>query len=565
MVKLTMMTVGMQKRIALVLFLLIALSYQAFSQIAPNKYFIQFTDKNNSSYSLDHPEAFLTARALTRRQAHGIAVEENDIPVNSTYVQEVIKYGAHVLTRSRWMNGVTIFSNDTAAIDSIENLPFVKRTISFKEGVHKQKVFFKNETSHKRPPTHYKTTSVTEKEYGAALTQIKQIDGIPLQQKGFRGQGMVIAILDAGYTDVPTQALFDSLRDEGRLLGTKNFVLPGGSVYVHYHGRMVLSCMAADIPGEMIGTAPKASYWLLVSEDASSENVIEEYNWVSAAEFADSVGADIINSSLGYIDFDDSTYSHPYSDMDGKTNVSTLGAEIAASKGILVVNSAGNNGQSVTFPWIGAPADGDSVFTIGAVDSSGMRAVFSSVGPTYDGRIKPTVMAMGQDATVANADSGVVFANGTSFSSPIMAGMSACLWQAHPQASNMQIIQALKETASYHSDPNNQMGWGIPDFAKADSLLALGLGIRPFSKRTLLQIYPNPFRSAFQIRLQGIRGDLNIQLYDLSGRMVYQKVYNKGSFSTSLRIKGLNWLNPGIYMLKAIDAQHVFYGKIVKE
>jgi len=324
-----------------------------------------------------------------------------------------------------------------------------------------------------------------------------------------------------------------------------------------------LSCMAADDPGVMVGTAPKASYWLLRTEDAPTENIIEEYNWVAGAEFADSVGADVINSSLGYIGFDDSTVSHPYSDMDGKTCVSTLGAEIAASKGILVVNSAGNEGQSGTFPWISAPADGDSVFTIGAVNTLGFRASFSSRGPTFDGRIKPTVMALGQGTTVAGT-TGVTTGSGTSFSSPIMAGMSACLWQAHPQASNMQIIEALKETASMHAKPDTLMGWGIPDFAKADSLLQVWTGIPSFSNQILLKAYPNPFHSSFQINLN-VKGQLNMQLMDLSGRIVYRKVYDHNSITNKIQMKGLEQLSPGIYLLKASDERHVYVGKVVKE
>ena len=554
----------MKKYISL-LSILLFICTQGFSQIAPDKYFIQFTDKNNSPYSVNRPEDFLTARAIARRQAHHIPIVENDIPVNKSYVQKVASYGVQILTHSRWMNGISIYTKDTAAIDSIERLPFVKRTLSFKSGLHTKSAFFKNEKVGVAAPEGQKSALAAEKAYGAALTQIKQINGVSLHDKGYRGQGMVIAILDAGYADVPGQPLFDSLRNEGRLLGTKDFVLPGGNVYAyHYHGRMVLSCMAADDPGTMIGTAPKASYWLLRTEDAPSENIIEEYNWVSGAEFADSVGADVINSSLGYIGFDDPSVSHSYADMDGKTCVSTLGAEIAASKGILVVNSAGNEGQSSTFPWISAPADGDSVFTIGAVDASGQRTAFSSVGPTYDGRIKPTVMAMGQGTAVASA-SGVTFGSGTSFSSPVMAGMSACLWQAHPTATNMQIIEALKETASMHARPDTLMGWGIPDFSRADSLLQVWTGIPSFSNNALLNIHPNPFHSSFQFNLSGVQEGVDIQMLDLSGRVVYRKKYGQGAVSHSIRLSGLDHLSPGIYLLKVSSGENNYFGKVVKE
>jgi serine protease AprX len=553
------------KKYASLLSVLLFIGSQLFSQIAPDKYFIQFTDKKNSPYSIDYPEDFLTARAIARRQAHQIPIVENDIPVNQSYVQKVASYGVQIFTHSRWMNGITIETKDTVALDSIENLPFVKRTLQFKSGMLKKSTYFKNEKIGVAPPPADKSATATEKDYGSALTQIKQIQGVSLHEKGFRGQGMVIAILDAGYADVPGQPLFDSLRNEGRLLGTKDFVNPGGDVYPpHYHGRMVLSCMAADDPGVMIGTAPKASYWLLRTEDAPTENIIEEYNWVSGAEFADSVGADVINSSLGYIGFDDPSVSHTYADMDGKTCVSTIGAEIAASKGMLVVNSAGNEGQSSTFPWISAPADGDSVFTIGAVDASGHRASFSSIGPTFDGRIKPTVMAMGQGTAVAST-SGVTYGNGTSFSSPVMAGMSACLWQAHPTATNIQIIEALKTTASMHAAPDNLMGWGIPDFTKADSLLQKWTGISTRSENRQLNAYPNPFHTAFQINLTGLREPVRLRLLDISGRVVYQQQFNTQSPNLFIRVSGLEKLSPGIYLIKILSGEKSYFGKVVKE
>ena len=552
------------KQIISLLLLVILSAFSAVAQIAPEKYFIRFTDKNNSPYSVDRPEAFLTARAIARRQTFHIPIVENDIPVNQSYIDKVASFGVQILNHSRWMNGVTIYTTDSVALDSIEHLPFVKQTLFFKSGSPRKSPYFKNEKVDVTPSKKEKMVSASEKKYGSALTQIKQINGIALHDKGYRGQGMVIAILDAGYSNVPQHPLFDSLRAEGRLLGTKDFVNPGGDVYTqHYHGRMVLSCMAADDPGVMIGTAPKASYWLLRTEDAPTENIIEEYNWVSGAEFADSVGADVINSSLGYIGFDDTTVSHTYADMDGRTCVSTIGAEIAAGKGILVVNSAGNEGGSKTFPWISAPADGDSVFTIGAVDGSGQRASFSSIGPTYDGRIKPTVMAMGQGTAVASS-SGVTFGNGTSFSSPVMAGMSACLWQAHPTATNMQIIAALKATASQSATPDSLMGWGIPDFAKADSLLQITTGLPPVSKQVLVNAYPNPFYSSLKVHINGFKGNLIVQMVDLSGRVVYRQVEHESVKTKTVYLRGLDGLLPGFYLLKITGDQQVYVGKVMK-
>ncbi len=548
--------------------LLVLFSIPLFSQIAPDKYYIQFTDKNNSPYSISQPKEFLTARALARRAKYNIPIKENDIPVNPQYVKAVANTGVKILNTSRWLNGVTVYTTDTALIDSIKTFSFVKSTLKFAPAGRKQDKFRKEAVLPKGVVPAFKAVDTQEAQYGAALTQIKQINGIYLHNKGFRGQGMVIAVLDAGYSYVQTQPLFDSLRNDHRILGTKDFVNPGGDVYPqHYHGRMVLSCMAADMPGTMIGTAPKASYWLLRSEDARSENVIEEYNWVSAAEFADSVGADIINSSLGYIGFDDTIFSHPYSDMNGKTCISTRGAEIAASKGILVVNSAGNDGLSNTFPWIGAPADGDSVLTAGAVTATGARASFSSIGPTYDGRIKPTVMAMGQADAVANSTDSIERASGTSFSSPVLAGMSACLWEAHPQATNMQIIEALKKTASLAGSPDTLMGWGIPDFAKADAFLTQLVGIfHPKTPKNILTVYPNPFSHGFYVNVpQNILGEFRLSLFSLDGRKIFEKQVLVSSHSRIFLHEAVSQLKPGIYLLRFSGAGKRWYGKIVKK
>lgn len=538
--------------------------------VAPHKYFVQFTDKKDSPYSIAHPEAFLSARAIARREAHNIPIEENDLPVNPRYVKAVEAEGVTVLEASKWLNGVVIYTTDTSLVDSVEVLPFVKRTVYFKEGPVKEKPFFKNEVFSKvNPNPSLKETPFSEEKYGLALTQIKQVNGIALHNAGYLGQNMMIAVLDGGFENVPNQTVFDSLRDQHRILTTKDFVHPDGSVYTESpHGRMVLSCMAADEPGLMIGTAPDASYLLLVSEDVTSENLIEEYNWVCAAEFADSAGADIINSSLGYSKFDNPAASYTYADMNGKTAISTIGAEIAASKGILVVNSAGNNGLNSSFPWVDAPADGDSVFSIGAVDSHGYRAFFSSIGPTYDGRIKPTVMAMGEGTTLADADSSVLYGDGTSFSSPIIAGMCACLWQAHPRASNVQIMEAIKATASNHAHPNNYIGWGIPDFVRADSLLSTEFPTDAnYSSNggSQISVAPNPFHYYLHIKLANLKGSPDLKIYDLSGQIIFQKTFPSGTTDIMITNGELGTLPSGLYIIKLTSYQHVFVKKLIKE
>lgn len=314
----------------------------------------------------------------------------------------------------------------------------------------------------------------------------------------------------------------------------------------------------------MVGTAPKASYWLLRSEYVSSENVLEEYNWVSAAEFADSVGADVINSSLSYLDFDMPIWDHTYEDLDGNTAVATIGADIAVSKGILVVNSAGNSGNS-SFPWCAAPADGHDVFTIGAVNSSGNRVNFSSIGPTVDGRIKPTVMAQGQGAAVADGGSGVTFSSGTSFSSPIMAGMSACLIQAYPERTPLEIMESLKQSGNI-TFPDNYMGWGIPDFMVAYSLLTT-IEIGDELQEELAFVYPNPFSDDINIRINYDGGkEVKMILMDVSGRMIFSETYNLSGSNEQLVISNkIKELKTGIYFLGITIDQRTEVKRIVKK
>lgn len=545
-------------------FLLIALFIGAvsFSQVAPDKYYIQFTDKNDSPYSIANPGEFLTQRALDRRAKYNIEITEQDLPVNQTYIDGVAATGADLLFSTKWMNGVTIYTTNSSVIDDILALPYVlSSTKMYDRPNATKKAYFENEDfGDKYKPAQLKNTqSELSMNYGEATTQIQQLNGISLHDEGFMGQGMVIAVLDGGFDAVDTNPIFDSLWDNNRILGSKDFVHPGGSVFNESgHGRMVLSCMGADAEGLMIGTAPKASYWLLRSEYVVSENVLEEYNWVSAAEFADSVGADVINSSLGYVDFDDSSWDHAHEDLDGNTAVITIGADIAVTKGILVVNSAGNDGSNSWSPWIGAPADGFNVFTIGAVTASGNRASFSSIGPTADERVKPTVMSMGQGSAIADDGDGVTFGNGTSFSSPIMAGMSACLIQAYPNKTPLEIQESLKQSADHSSSPNNDYGWGIPDFMAAYSILTT-VEIGDDMKSNLAFVYPNPFTNDFTLRLNIDEStDVELMLMDISGRLIFKEVFSISDENKQLVITDqINELNKGIYFLAVTtDSKH---------
>lgn len=542
----------------------------SFAQVAPDKYYIQFTDKDNSPYSINNPGEFLTQRSLDRRAKYSIEITEQDIPVNPSYLEGVGATGAELLFPTKWLNGVSVYTTDQSIIDAILALPYVASAIKMTDRDNSiKKEYFENESiGEKNKPEDLKNSkSITTFDYGEATNQIEQLNGILLHDEGYTGEGMIIAVIDAGYHKVDTHPLFDSLWANNQILGSKDFVIPGGNVYVtHYHGRNVLSCMGANISGLMVGTAPKAEFWLLRSEDGITENIIEEYNWVSAAEFADSVGADVINSSLGYIDFDMPQWDHVYEDMNGNTAVVTIGADIAESKGILVVNSAGNEGTSSSFPWIGAPADGFNVLSIGAVDGNGNRWNKSSIGPTADNRIKPDIMSKGFGTTVSDDGVGIRYGNGTSYSSPIIAGMSACLLQAFPDRTPAEIREGIRQSGSNSGSPDNYMGWGIPDFMVAYALLTT-IEISDESQEELAFVYPNPFSEDINIRINYDGGrEVKMILMDVSGRMIFSETYNMSGSNEQLVISNkIKELKTGIYFLGITIDQRTEVKRIVKK
>ncbi len=464
------------------LLLMALLSTILFSQVAPDKYWVRFTDKNNSPYSINNPEQFLSQKAIDRRVAQGIPIVENDLPVNPAYVQAVINTGATLLNISKWFNSVTVYTTSPGVIAAINQLPFVLSVGKSNSEINQPeettaKPFFENETYGEIPEGGLTKgpASGQSYNYGSAYNQIYMLNGIALHDLGYDGAGMTIAILDAGFLNANTIPAFSYLWNNNKILGYKDFVDPANPNIFgsHSHGTSVLSTMGANLPGQFIGTAPQANYWLLRSEDGGSEYLIEELNWASAAEYADSVGADVINSSLGYTTFDNPLQNHTYQDMDGNTTPITIAADIAVSKGMIVVNSAGNEGSSSWY-YIGAPADGDSVFSIGAVNASGTYASFSSHGPTSDGQMKPDVVAQGSGTTIINAYTGnVSTGSGTSFSSPVTAGMVASLWQAHPNKRNTEILEAIRQSGSLAANPNYQLGYGIPNYLTAHNLLSL--------------------------------------------------------------------------------------------
>lgn len=529
----------------------------------PKRFWIQFTDKDNTPFSLSQPLDFLSQRALDRRTRQHIPLKENDLPVDPVYIQAVLDKGAQYLTHSKWFNSVTVSVVDDAILDSIMALPFVVNSEAVGKRPKPSSFVDKWELSTSEKALH--GSEFDESDYGLAFNQIDMLSGVTLHDLGYRGEGMLIAVLDAGFPNVDVFPVFDSLRNDGRLLGGWDFVARNDSIFEdNSHGQSVLSTMAGNLPGEYIGTAPKASYLLLRTEDAASEFPIELDYWVAGAEFADSAGADVFNSSLGYTTFDQFQYDFSYPDMDGNTIRGSIGADIAASKGILVVNSAGNSGDK---PWkyIGAPADGDSVLAIGAVTADGFIANFSSEGPSADGDVKPNVCAQGQLAAIVNSSGVVTGGNGTSFAGPILAGMAACLWQAHPKATNMEVFHAIEQSAHKYDYPDNLYGYGIPNFARANLILS-GLNPADVDESELFPVYPNPFST----QLEGTFYSSSEQ------RVVIRLVNNLGQemrkfegtaqdySGVYFRFSGLQNLSEGLYTLQIESDSGKYYRKVLK-
>lgn len=560
----------MRKIYPLIIMLLVF--YQSVSAQSKNStVIIRFKDKGTTKYSIHKPSDYLSDRAIERRLIQNIPVDNTDLPVNPDYIKAIEESGAEVFFVSKWLNLAIAYVDDFGLLQ-IDRLPFVKKTevTSLYSEIKTKKSSkrpFSHDKMHKLSKKMYKHASGTDFfDYGMAFHQAQMLRINELHNQGYTGNGMIMAIIDAGYNSANQMEVFDSLFNSNRILGTRDFVEPGNNVYAESmsgHGTSVLSTIAANSPGRMIGTAPHASFYLLRSEDANDEYLMEEYYWVSAAEYADSVGVDVINTSLGYSTFDNSAENHTYIDMDGNTTPITIAADLAAKKGMLMVNSAGNEGSN-SWRYITAPADGDSVLTIGAVDEDGLYAYFSSTGPTADGRIKPDVVALGYNTTVAYPGGGIGGGSGTSYSSPIIAGAAACLWQANPTYNNMEIYNAIKQSGSKASNPDNQIGWGIPDFMLANAILVGNVG-RP-APEVNVTTFPNPFTDSFIVEISVQKPvDILITLIDSKGVIAKNIGYNSLITGSNLiTVDNLENLNSGLYLLQIISPEFSKSIKILK-
>lgn len=420
---------------------------------------VYLKDKGDSGYNVDRPEAFLSKESILRREKTGTPVTETDLPIASAYLDTLATTGAKPVVQSKWFSTVVVASKDSSVAERLKELAIVDSV----KWVWKGTDGVDNNEEEENEARFTSNDSPLKDKYGYALEQIKMLNGIKLHDAGYRGEGMRVGVIDAGFRNVDRISVFDSLK----LIGTHNVVCPHQSVYsADDHGTKVLSCLAADMPGVMVGTAPEASYLLIKSEDSDSEYPIEEDYWVAAVEYADSVGVDVITSSLGYFAFDADELSYDQSELDGKTTLISRAAHMAARKGMLMFCSAGNEGNG-SWGKITFPSDAPDVLTVGSITVDKKKSVFSSVGFTADYRVKPDVVALGSGSCVIDSEGDVRYASGTSFATPILAGLGICLWQALPRLSNKEIIELLHRVGSQRKQPDAELGYGIPDMYKA--------------------------------------------------------------------------------------------------
>lgn len=501
------------------------------------------TDKANVSDALANPTSILTQKAVDRKQNHGIPIDYRDVPVNEIYISDLkLQSGITLLAKSKWFNAVHVRGLQ-ADIESLENLVYVDY-IDFANtnlgstsrlNSTEDKMAIENET--------------ISYNYGDTQNQVEMINLDQLHTNGYTGEGITIAVLDSGFPNVDTIDAFQRLRDNGDLLGGYDFVNRTSDVYANStssHGTRVLSCMAGFIQNQYVGTAPDASYYLFITEDVGSENPVEESYWVEAAERADSLGADLINTSLGYRIFDNPNYNYTPSDMNGQTAFISRGASIAAEKGILVVVSAGNAGATA-WQTVGAPADSPDVLSVGGVDENGDYVAFSSRGGDAQiGYQKPDVVARAGLSFVVESNNSIVQNNGTSFSAPILCGGIASLWQDATHLKPAEIKEAVIQSGSQFSTPDDFLGHGIPDLWLARNE---ALNLTEFDE-VVVSVYPNPVQDELQLKVINVSEPYGIRVMNCLGKTVYSKLLS--GVSNKLDVSKYA---PGVYFLSIKNSQ----------
>lgn len=519
------------------LFLLLISSFIGFAQ---QDAWVYFTDKPESATYLANPLTMLTQKSLDRRTAQNIALDVKDVPISPSYIFQISNAtGISIKAKSKWLNALHI-RGSVENIQQLTTLSFVDH-IQFADKSLNTNASAKANTNSQFQAVNKNLETQINFAYGNSNNQIAMLGGDLLHQQNFTGTGKTIAVMDAGFPGVNTALPFQRLNTNNQILGGYNYVSSSANIYTGgTHGTLVLSTMGGYVENSLVGTAPDASYYLFITEDISVENPIEESYWVEAAEEADRLGVDIITTSLGYFGYDNPNYSYTYEDMNGTTSFASRGADVAFSRGIICVTSAGNSGSTVD-PHITVPAESINTLAVGAVNAAGFYASFSSIGPSFDGRVKPDVVAQGVQAVVSDPSGNIGLANGTSFSGPITAGMVACLWQALPSKTNAEIIQIIKQSASIYNNPTPQLGYGIPNYNNA---LANTLGIISQQKENVV-LYPNPVKDVLNITTSELSAEKTIVIYSALGQKVLETKAN--SVTVSLPI---NKLNSGVYFCR---------------
>lgn len=489
----------------------------------PTCYRIYLSDKNNSPYSIDNPSEYLSQRAIDKRVRFNIPITEQDFPVNPQYKQQILALDAdmQLLSVSKWMNTITIYCPDSIVMPQILNLPFVDSIIAVGNyNLHELPVFQNLEN-----PISIVHNSISDTkdniDYGYGIGQIALLNGIPLHEEGFHGEGMLIAVIDGGFFGIETTSFYQELVNSGRFYGhyslMPDFVDTLQSGWDEVHGTIVTSAMAANTNGEFVGTAPGASYALIHTEWVGSEEIIEEDFWANGAEIADSIGADVINSSLGYRMFPDFPQNDiTYENMDGVHSIASRCATILGQKGAIVCVAAGNDGNG-EFYYVNRPGDAFDILCVGACTTDSLIAGFSSHGPSYDGRVKPDITSQGVETACIYPNDELSFANGTSLATPVAAGMCACLWQAMPQYTSSEIMQMIRESGHLYNNPNPEYGYGIPNFYQ---IYTSHVGLNDY-KPLNISVYPNPVTD--KLILTNTDGNIqSISIYNTSGQLVLQ-------------------------------------------
>lgn len=535
------------------IYLLLLICHFSFSQIEDA--WVYFKDKPSSATFLANPLSMLTQRSLDRRTAQNIPLDVTDVPVEQTYITQITSAnGITVMAKSRWLNALHIRGTQTdiqalSAFGFVNSITFANRNLNASgKQIQNIPIVFQ--------PVNKQLEVQVNYNYGNSANQIEMLNGHLLHQQNFTGQGKIIAVLDSGFTGVNTVAPFQNLIANNQILDGYNFPDRNTNYFSrHDHGTKVLSNMAGFVEGQLVGTAPNAQYYLYITEDVNGENPVEESYWVEAAELADYQGVDVINSSLGYFTYDNPSYSHQYSDMIGNKTFASRGANMAFNKGIVVVISAGNSGATSN-PHIGTPADAIGGLTIGAVDSNEAYVGFSSIGPSFDNRIKPDVCAKGQAATISNSLGVIATANGTSFSSPILAGMVATFWSAFPNLTAQEVVNFIKQSADIYNNPTPQKGYGIPDFQLA---YTNALSAQTVVKLPTVTAYPNPAEDFVTFTLETNFSSGTLKLYNALGQIVL-----KDKLTIEKNVIDIQNLANGVYYFN-FDENKNIQGKIIKK